>query len=952
MALVGERVEFHGQGASPDQEIVEYSWDFESDGVVDFVSSQGGYATHAFARPGDYRCLLKVRDASGRMARSVRRILVTATPAGLKTAEESLHPAARPEMNPADGQTHRYAILFNGASEDRFWKDMTLCYAMLTNRYAFTPGDIYLLNYDGTSPAGDNPGGMIDYPATLESLQTVVSNLATLADADDEIFVCLTDHGRGYSGPLSEGGRYLGYLDGRASVDPGDEPDFPESDFKLRSLMTGGDYLCNHGLNVWKVMRSGSGGRTALYRNKYVSHFENIYIETLGKAVSDSDVLIERFIDYARGDFNRDGFIDTSLGEVFDYDGDGVPPYDPVTGLFDEDDWGEIDVLEDDFNRLNTQMPEGAMPYQLFDNNFEGRLCVDLAYAGGQLHVDGRDEDGIGLFDWMDVNQDGDTNDTISVDEAIVSYSDPIYDDDLRAMLSQLAVARITIVAEPCFSGGLVWDLSGGNRVICAATMEDTVSYGDLFIRGFIAALHGEDEFGAPVDADSDSNGAVSMLEAFNYAASHDFYDEIPQYDDNGDGVSHPTPLPAGGDGVLGANTYLSGGTIVLSTVNEWVKPTSGSWEEPGWSLGRLPAVDQSLVAFRNSGWKALAIGRSTALNYPWALSVKNLTVEGPEDSFNLLLLNYAGTEVPLTVISNLFLGTNASLLSYFSALRGGSFYLSSTAVFSEGSSVDFSNIVVGATAAAQLSLTNSSLTAGAMTLAPASRLTQSGGSIELSSLQIQEASTCYLNNGTLIAPLIDIGPGGEMFLDGGTVSNAGILVLRGGSLKVAGLPQQLGTLQVLEANATLDAGSSDAAAVLRFRDSRAAVWSGPGLSIVGWSPGTGGPDADHVFVGTNAQGLSASQLSLVRFVDPAGWPQGTYTAGILATGELVPAMPPPLAFTSHSRELVLSWKGGYQLLTSTNVSGPYLPLPAARAPFTNTFSDPQRFFRLGFPPP
>jgi hypothetical protein len=89
-----------------------------------------------------------------------------------------------------------------------------------------------------------------------------------------------------------------------------------------------------------------------------------------------------------------------------------------------------------------------------------------------------------------------------------------------------------------------------------------------------------------------------------------------------------------------------------------------------------------------------------------------------------------------------------------------------------------------------------------------------------------------------------------------------------------------------------------------------------------------------------------------VRFVDPAGWPRGNYTAGILGTGELVPALPPPLAFTSHSRELVLSWRGGYQLLTATNVSGPYLPLPTARTPFTNTFSDPRRFFRLGFPPP
>jgi hypothetical protein len=48
------------------------------------------------------------------------------------------------------------------------------------------------------------------------------------------------------------------------------------------------------------------------------------------------------------------------------------------------------------------------------------------------------------------------------------------------------------------------------------------------------------------------------MLEAFNYAAYNDFLDEIPQYDDNGDGLSHTDPVPAGGDGALGCNTYLT----------------------------------------------------------------------------------------------------------------------------------------------------------------------------------------------------------------------------------------------------------------------------------------------------------------------------------------------------------------------------------------------------------
>jgi len=187
----------------------------------------------------------------------------------------------------------------------------------------------------------------------------------------------------------------------------------------------------------------------------------------------------------------------------------------------------------------------------------QGKICIDLGYAGGEPHVDGRDEDNAGLFDWMDVNQDGDINDIVSVDESIQLAAGDIYDDDMADLVNQLSVAKITVVALPCFSGGLVEDLTSPTRVICAATIEEAVSWGNAFIRSFVAALHGKDEYGNTVNADTNQNGFISMLEAFNYAAKNDYYDEIPQYDDNGDGVSHTDPVPAEGDGTLGCQTHL-----------------------------------------------------------------------------------------------------------------------------------------------------------------------------------------------------------------------------------------------------------------------------------------------------------------------------------------------------------------------------------------------------------
>ncbi|MFO1498984.1 MAG: PKD domain-containing protein [Verrucomicrobiota bacterium] len=557
VVFVDEPVAFDGWGSSADDTVVEYQWDFESDGVADFASAFAGVTTHRFSQPGIYKALLTVRDSQGTTARAVRQVTVIPKEPVRSQIEVLPQRGTAACVNPADGIPHRYAILFNGGAEARFWTDVTLAYSMLTDGYGLAPDEVFVLNGNGTNPDGQNPGGMIDFAATLESLQTVFAWLGATTDADDELFFWITGHGRGYSGPLDEGGRFRGYLDGRASVDPGDEPDYSESDFKLRSLFTPGDFASNHGLSVWKVFQKRrSATVTDYYRNEYVSHFQNVFVAGRG-LVSDNDVFIERFVDYLQGDTDKNGIIDTGRGERMDYDGDGIPPYDPSTGAFDEDDWGPVDLVEDDFNNINSGVPDGGRPYQIFDEGFKGKLCIDLAYDGVHLQADGRDEDGEGLFDWLDANRDGDTDDVISVDEAVCAASDDIYDDALRPLLNLLPVARITIVAEPCFSGGLVEDLSGPQRVICAATIEEAKSWGNGFIRGFVAALQGRNEYGFAVLSDSNGDGEVSMLEAFNYAASIDPYNEIPQYDDNGDGLSQTDPVPADSDGGLGANTFL-----------------------------------------------------------------------------------------------------------------------------------------------------------------------------------------------------------------------------------------------------------------------------------------------------------------------------------------------------------------------------------------------------------
>src|ERR1044072_7606367 len=83
--------------------------------------------------------------------------------------------------------------------------------------------------------------------------------------------------------------------------------------------------------------------------------------------------------------------------------------------------------------------------------------------------------------------------------------------------------------------------------------------------------------------------------------------------------------------------------------VNSWLKATSGNWDEMQWSLGTLPSAEQT-VLITNAGWKAVGIDGGTVGRHPESLTVHSLTISSPVDSFNTLLLNWPGTNAPLSV--------------------------------------------------------------------------------------------------------------------------------------------------------------------------------------------------------------------------------------------------------------------------------------------------------------
>jgi len=212
----------------------------------------------------------------------------------------------------------------------------------------------------------------------------------------------------------------------------------------------------------------------------------------------------------------------------------------------------------------------------IFTTNHGGGFCnAGLLYVGKMYYnlggrFDGNSDEGaadniVENSYNMDLNSDGDKFDTVSWDEELCSWGGSIFDDDLRNMLANIKYKKMVIVMEQCFSGGLIRDIgqNRSNMVIMSAAAESEVSYSmnsgsyDEFSYYFTCAINGAEPNGKKVNADTNNDKKVSMVEAFNYARSKDTQSETPQYEDSGDGISHSGKMPASGEGTPGSKTFL-----------------------------------------------------------------------------------------------------------------------------------------------------------------------------------------------------------------------------------------------------------------------------------------------------------------------------------------------------------------------------------------------------------
>lgn len=154
----------------------------------------------------------------------------------------------------------------------------------------------------------------------------------------------------------------------------------------------------------------------------------------------------------------------------------------------------------------------------------------------------------------------------MSTFSAAVCNPSAITSSEMAAWLAPITCNRMIIVMQQCGSGSFIQPLSASNRAIVTACesdgttlLADTEGNWDEFSFHFMSALiqHNINQDGAPVLSDTNDDGKVSILEAYNWAMIKDSRPENPMYDDNGDGVGQTSWVPSGGDGGLGFDTFL-----------------------------------------------------------------------------------------------------------------------------------------------------------------------------------------------------------------------------------------------------------------------------------------------------------------------------------------------------------------------------------------------------------
>lgn len=204
--------------------------------------------------------------------------------------------------------------------------------------------------------------------------------------------------------------------------------------------------------------------------------------------------------------------------------------------------------LNNAFSYLGARMNNDTKFFLMMNNHGGGNDTYNPRYGNSGVTDTNGDDNRSGI------------NDDIDEQFFYYNWSTALTDDYLATRINNLPMGSMIAVVKPCYSGGVIWDFRGPNRVIMTSGTEFQVTYSHTsglfgeFTYHFFAAVTGKDPItGNTVDADLNGDGSVSMYEAQVYILDNDAANEHPQYEDNNDGVGTSSPNPSG----VGASTFL-----------------------------------------------------------------------------------------------------------------------------------------------------------------------------------------------------------------------------------------------------------------------------------------------------------------------------------------------------------------------------------------------------------
>lgn len=236
-----------------------------------------------------------------------------------------------------DSNNKTYALIISGginvaSNAPRYWNDCSFIYQTLRNKYRIPKKNIYAIMSDGTDPAPDMSSADnrpisqpldldfdgdddIKYAATKSNITSVLNNLVSTLNSDNQLFIYVIDHGAvvpglGYSICLWGHNEYLSAEELANLLKP-----FSDNNVNLNIVMgqchSGGFITKFKEKGIKCVLATACKGNESSYANMTLDYDEFLYHWTsaINGLTSKNSV--------ADADSDDNGFV--SMNEAFDY---------------------------------------------------------------------------------------------------------------------------------------------------------------------------------------------------------------------------------------------------------------------------------------------------------------------------------------------------------------------------------------------------------------------------------------------------------------------------------------------------------------------------------------------------------------------------------------------------------------------------------------------------------